>query len=152
MQKKGDAQFCGLLSLFYRMPQNPSSSRLEFLSESVKNATDQQTPTVSPVCARSGALFAVMLLAGIRHAEVLKPECQKMSISDSHILSIKHGKGRTAGTPGSVPMTVPQDFEPAITTRVKTHNPFCRATFCDRHHRSSFLPQSSARRYMVWSG
>jgi integrase/recombinase XerC len=93
--------------LFLETP-HPGSTEPKFLTQEAAEAVVlfvRNDARVSPrLRARNGALFAVMLLAGLRRAEVLNLNVKDVDF-DSHVLRIRHGKGRHGGKPRTVPMT-----------------------------------------------
>lgn len=62
-------------------------------------------PSVTPALrSRNTALFAVMLLAGLRRAEALGLLIEDVDF-DAGVIRVRHGKGRYGGKPRTVPMT-----------------------------------------------
>lgn len=81
-------------------PKFLTQREAEALFQFVQN--DAGTPAA--LRARNAAIFAVMLLAGLRRGDVLALKVANVDF-DSHVIRIERGKGRHGGKPRTVPMT-----------------------------------------------
>lgn len=99
----------GMLNpLEYVRAPHPGVTPPRFLTpqaaETVMRFVRNDTAASPALRTRNTALFAVMLLAGLRRAEVLGLLVEDVDL-DADVLRVRHGKGRYGGKPRTVPMT-----------------------------------------------
>ncbi|KAA0255533.1 hypothetical protein FBQ97_00120 [Acidobacteria bacterium ACD] len=94
--------------LGYLRAPHPGSTEPRFLTQEAAETVllfvrnDASVPP--PLRARNTAVFAVMLLAGLRRAEVLQLHVADVDFGPD-IIRVRHGKGRHGGKPRTIPMT-----------------------------------------------